>query len=146
MSLLTGSPAIGAGNVTLTPPLTLPTTDQRGLPRTAGGKLDIGAIQTQPPSIAFTTLGETTVAGQPTGAISIELQDPDGNPASNGIVTYSGNGTTADTTGSTNLTLVNVPAMQPVKLDRPSASTASINMPSRRTWPACSRTTTRTSR
>ncbi len=104
MSLLAGSPAIGAGNASAT---SLPTTDQRGLPRTAGGKLDIGAFQTQLPAIALNTLSQTTVAGQPTGAISIELQDPDGNPTSAGSVTYSANGTTADTTGSTNLTLVN---------------------------------------
>ena len=56
--------------------------------------------------MAFSTLSKTTLAGQPTGSISIELQDLDGNPASPGSVAYSANGTTADTTGASNLTLV----------------------------------------
>ena len=70
------------------------------------GSLDIGAFQTQPPALAFTTLGQTADAGQSTGPITIELQDLDGNPAPAGSVSYSGNGTTADTTGGSNLTLV----------------------------------------
>ncbi len=104
MSLLAGSPAIAAGNAAAP---NLPTIDQRGLPRTVGGSLDIGAFQTQAPTVAFTTLSETAVAGQRTGSIAIELQNQDGNPASFGSVTYSANGTTADTTGASNLTLVN---------------------------------------
>ena len=55
MALLAGSPAIGAGNATATNPAT----DQRGLPRVVNGSLDIGAFQTQPPALAFTTLGQT---------------------------------------------------------------------------------------
>ncbi|MGA2706193.1 MAG: choice-of-anchor Q domain-containing protein [Isosphaeraceae bacterium] len=102
LALLAGSPAIGAGNASATNPAT----DQRGLPRVVNGSLDIGAFQTQPPAIVFNSLGETTDAGQPTGPITIELQDPDGNPASAGSVGYSGNGTTADATGGNNLTLV----------------------------------------
>jgi hypothetical protein len=39
----TGSPAIGAGSVRLIPPGI--TTDQRGQPRTIGGKVDIGAVE-----------------------------------------------------------------------------------------------------
>ena len=101
MELLAGSPAIGAGNASATNP----TTDQRGLPRVVNGSLDIGAFQTQPSTLAFTTLGHTADAGQSTGPITIELQDPDGNPAS-AALSYSGNGTTADATGSSNLTLV----------------------------------------
>jgi uncharacterized membrane protein len=56
--------------------------------------------------LAFTTLGQTADAGQPTGSITVELEDLDGNPAPAGSVGYSGNGTTADTTGGANLTLV----------------------------------------
>ena len=102
LALLAGSPAIGAGNASAT----VPATDQRGLPRVVNGSLDIGAFQTQPPTLAFTTLGQTADAGQPTGSITVELEDPDGNPAPAGSVSYSGNGTTADTTGGSNLTLV----------------------------------------
>ena len=95
LALLAGSPAIGAGNASAT----VPATDQRGLPRVVNGSLDIGAFQTQPPTLAFTTLGQTADAGQPTGSITVELEDLDGNPAPAGSVGYSGNGTTADTTG-----------------------------------------------
>jgi hypothetical protein len=44
---LAGSPAIGAGSLTVLPNGL--TADQRGLPRTVGGALDIGAVQTQSP-------------------------------------------------------------------------------------------------
>ncbi|MGA2255400.1 MAG: choice-of-anchor Q domain-containing protein, partial [Thermoguttaceae bacterium] len=80
LALSTGSPAIAAGNASPTPPATLPVTDQRGLPRLTGGKLDIGAFQTQAPSVVFTMLGQTFLAGQP-ATISIELEDLGGNPA-----------------------------------------------------------------
>ncbi len=78
LALLSGSPAIGAGNASAA---NLPATDQRGLPRVVGGSLDIGAFQAQPPALVFTSLGETTDAGQPTGAITVALEDTDGNPA-----------------------------------------------------------------
>ncbi len=102
LALLTGSPAIGAGNAGATNP----STDQRGLPRMVNGSVNIGAFQTQPPAIVFNSLGETTDAGQSTGPITVALQDPDGNPVSAGTVSYSGNDTTADTTGDNNLTMV----------------------------------------
>jgi hypothetical protein len=50
MALMPGSPAIGAGDVSLVkdPPFPGPPfTDQRGLPRIVKGKVDIGAFQTQ---------------------------------------------------------------------------------------------------
>jgi predicted outer membrane repeat protein len=50
MALMPGSPAIGAGNVAIitNPPFPGPPfTDQRGLPRIASGKVDIGAFQSQ---------------------------------------------------------------------------------------------------
>jgi hypothetical protein len=46
LALLPGSPAIGAGT-SISPLGTIPTTDQRGLPRQ--GATDIGAFQVQPP-------------------------------------------------------------------------------------------------
>ncbi len=79
LALPAGSPAIGAGNASAN----LPATDQRGLPRTVGGSLDIGAFQTQPPSIVFTTLGQTAAAGQPE-TVGVQLLDLDGNPVSAG--------------------------------------------------------------
>jgi hypothetical protein len=44
--LLPGSPALGAGSVAKVPAFL--TTDQRGLPRIVGGKVDIGAVEVQP--------------------------------------------------------------------------------------------------
>jgi transglutaminase-like putative cysteine protease len=78
LALEIGSPTIAAGNPGAA---NLPATDQRGLPRLVGGKLDIGAFQTQSPALVFASLGETTDAGQPTGAITVALEDIDGNPA-----------------------------------------------------------------
>ena len=77
LPLLAGSSAIGAGNASGT----VATADQRGLPREVSGKLDMGAFQTQAPELVFTTLGQTVDAGQPTGTITVELEDLDGNPA-----------------------------------------------------------------
>ena len=70
MSLLAGSPAIGAGNAAAA---NLPATDQRSLPRVTGGKLDIGAFQTQPPPAAVQTLHSFTTAdgGSPTSALVV---------------------------------------------------------------------------
>ena len=79
MALLAGSPAIGAGNASAT----VPTTDQRGLPRTVNGSLDIGAFQSQAPALVFTTLGQTVDAGQ-AETVTVQLLDLDGNPASAG--------------------------------------------------------------
>jgi uncharacterized membrane protein len=104
MALQSGSLAIGAGNAGAA---NLPGTDERGLPRTVNGSLDIGAFQTQPPAVVFTSLGQTADAGQPMGPITVQLQDLDGNPAPVGNVSYSANGTTADASGTSNLTLVN---------------------------------------
>ena len=84
LALLAGSPAIGAGNASATNPAT----DQRGLPRVVNGSIDIGAFQTQPPALDFTTLGQTADAGQPM-TITLQLEALDGNPvaAGNGGVT-----------------------------------------------------------
>ncbi len=79
LALLAGSPAIGAGNAAATNPAT----DQRGLPRLVSGMIDIGAFQTQPPTLAFTTLGQTADAGQPI-TITLQLEDLDGNPVAAG--------------------------------------------------------------
>lgn len=55
MALLPGSPALTAGNPSPAAPFATPTTDQRGLPRTVGGKIDIGAYQTQSAPLTYST-------------------------------------------------------------------------------------------
>jgi hypothetical protein len=89
IALLAGSPAIGAGNVTLAvdPATNLPlATDQRGpgFPRRVYNLVDIGAYQLQPASPAAIQL---VVTEQPTGAITagasfdftVASEDPSGN-------------------------------------------------------------------
>ena len=53
---LPGSPVIGEGDPSLIPPGV--TTDQRGAPRTQGGKVDIGAVEAGPITITVTTLAD----------------------------------------------------------------------------------------
>src|SRR5206468_4155372 len=82
---LPGSPALGAGDPSLIP--SGMTTDQRGAPRTRGGKVDIGAFQSGPHQIIVTTLadeddgGPDPVLGAGTSlreAIAFANVDPDG--------------------------------------------------------------------
>ena len=83
MALLAGSPAIGAGSVAVAvgpdgEPLT---TDQRGLPRTTNGKVDIGAYEVQPKPVVNTTADEITPSD---GTLSLRealmLVNLDGDP------------------------------------------------------------------
>jgi predicted outer membrane repeat protein len=62
-ALLPDSPARGAGD-----PASAPVTDQRGLPRLAGGPVDIGAFQTQTDPFLVTTLSDP---GQVSGLLSL---------------------------------------------------------------------------
>jgi hypothetical protein len=62
-ALLPGSPALGAGD-----PASAPPTDQRGLPRLAGGPIDIGAFQSQAAPFLVTTLADP---GQQLGLLSL---------------------------------------------------------------------------
>jgi hypothetical protein len=57
MALLPGSPAIDAGNNSFVTP---GATDQRGLPRIAGGTVDIGAFEFQGPTTPAAPLSTTT--------------------------------------------------------------------------------------
>ena len=50
------SPVINAGDPAFTPP---PSTDERGLPRVAGGRIDMGAAEVQGSTIAFTTAAQS---------------------------------------------------------------------------------------
>src|SRR5262249_24413450 len=56
LPLLTGSPAIGAGNLALIP--FFDATDQRGAPRIKNGAVDIGAIESGPATIQVTTFAD----------------------------------------------------------------------------------------
>ena len=73
-----GSPAMGTGNLSeLYPGLT---TDERGYPRTTGGKLDLGAAQTNYTGIAFYTQPtDTTIDTDITPAPQVEVLETDGN-------------------------------------------------------------------
>ena len=66
LALLTGSAAIGTGSVTAATNLGL-TTDQRGLPRTNAGAIDIGAYQTQAAAITTTTVLTTSTSSANVG-------------------------------------------------------------------------------
>lgn len=75
---LPGSPAIGTGNLSeLYPGLT---TDERGYPRTTGGKLDLGAAQTNYTGIAFYTQPTDTVVNATIlPSPQVEVLETDGN-------------------------------------------------------------------
>lgn len=78
-ALLTGSPAIDAGDdAVLGPPASL-TTDQRGYPRKSGQHVDIGAYEVQavvftPPSLNIAHLGTIILLFWPTNATGYGLQ------------------------------------------------------------------------
>jgi hypothetical protein len=59
MSLTRSSPAFGAGDTNVAG---LPSTDQRGLPRTVGGRLDLGAFELQPLAAPAPPSGQTNFA------------------------------------------------------------------------------------
>ena len=66
------SPAINAGNIALLP--AGDTTDQRGVPRTKGGGVDIGAVEAGPAVIVVTTLADQndeTIEPALTSAVSL---------------------------------------------------------------------------
>ena len=75
---LPGSPAIGTGNLSeLYPGLTA---DERGYPRTTGGKLDLGAAQTNYTGIAFYTQPTNTLVNSTiTPSPQVEVLETDGN-------------------------------------------------------------------
>lgn len=73
IALLAGSPAIGKGK-----PASTAETDQRGQHRLAQGG-DIGAFQTQLPTLALVSLSQTFAAGTP-ATLTLELHDLNGMP------------------------------------------------------------------
>jgi hypothetical protein len=88
MALLPGSPAIGAGNVGLIPSGI--TTDQRGLPRTLHGKVDIGAFQSRGFSIVVSggTPQQAVVNNFFPSPLFVTVSSPSGDPIQGGLVTY----------------------------------------------------------
>jgi hypothetical protein len=84
------SPAVNAGDPAFAPP---PSTDQRGLPRIAGGRIDIGAVEINPGIIQLTTSAVSVSEGAATvtltatrtngsdGAVSVAYATSDGTAA-----------------------------------------------------------------
>jgi predicted outer membrane repeat protein len=77
MALLTGSPAIDAGDNT-----GAPDTDQRGFPRIVGGTIDIGALEVQPAGqpTHLTFQGPASVTAGTPFAITVTVLDDFGQP------------------------------------------------------------------
>lgn len=103
---LPGSPAIQAGVLTLLP--TELTTDERGFPRTTGGKLDVGAAQTNYTAVQFVQQPTATAINATINpAVTVEVLEtntnlaaPNNTDAVNGIsipLTFSGTGTLGGT-------------------------------------------------
>jgi hypothetical protein len=112
---LTGSPAIGAGSVALIPSGV--TTDQRGLPRTVDGKVDIGAVEVQgqgqgPTQVAFPGVAAGGVAGAVLSpAVTVDVENSAGavfaTDASNVTVAIASGPAGATLGGTTTVAAVN---------------------------------------
>ncbi len=89
VALLPGSPAIAAGSVTLIPAGI--TTDQRGLPRTVNGKVDIGAFQSRGFTITISAGSNQRVLVNTAFAspLFVTVSSPFGDPVQGGLVTFS---------------------------------------------------------
>ncbi len=88
IAVLPGSPAIAAGSVALIPAGI--TTDQRGLPRTFNGKVDIGAFQSRGFTIAVSggTNQQTFVNTVFPSPLLVLVSSPFGDPVLGGLVTF----------------------------------------------------------
>jgi parallel beta-helix repeat protein len=84
MAPLPGSPAIDAGSSSLIP--TGVTTDQRGLPRTAGTSVDIGACESRSPGVTshFQVTGPETAALGNSLSFTVTAVDQNLNPTGSG--------------------------------------------------------------
>jgi hypothetical protein len=99
-ALLTGSPAINAGDPNFTPP---PTTDQRGYARVYGGRIDVGSFEVQPTPTP-TPPSQVTISG----TVSY-CSNPVPGPVQNVVLTLTGSesGTTlTDSSGNYTLTVL----------------------------------------
>lgn len=75
--LASTSPALNAGNPAFAPP---PASDQRGQPRVAGGRIDLGAVELQPGALAFSA--ESSVVDETAGTLSITVTRTGGSEGS----------------------------------------------------------------
>jgi hypothetical protein len=69
------SPAVNAGNPAFAPP---PATDQRGLPRVAGGRVDIGSVELQPSTLQFAVAAQSFNETAGTVTLSVTRSGSDG--------------------------------------------------------------------
>ncbi len=123
------SPAVNAGDPAFVPP---PATDQRGLPRVTGGRLDMGAVELRTPgtielTMNIVSVGENagtvtitaTRTGGTDGAVSVTISSADGSAIAPGDYGAIPGGTTlnwADGDGapkSINVTIVDDPDPEP---------------------------------
>jgi hypothetical protein len=92
MALLPGSPAIAAGSVALalSPSGSSLTTDQRGVPRTFNGKVDIGAFQSRGFTIAVIegSNQQAVVNTAFPSPLVVIVSSPFGDPVQGGVVTF----------------------------------------------------------
>ncbi len=121
------SPAVNSGDPAFTPP---PATDQRGLARVVGGRIDMGAVEINPGTIQL-TFSSTSVAenagtvmvtatrtGGSDGAVSVTVNSADGSAVAPGdyaaVVASLLNWADGDTAPkSLNITIVNDTADEP---------------------------------
>ncbi len=136
---LTGSPLINAGNAAFAPP---PNTDQRGLARVSGGRIDIGAVETVATStlqFAVTTasIGETggTVSlnvarvGDTSVAVSVNYASANGT-ATAGADYTTANGTLNWAVGDAADKTITVPILDDALVEGPETFTLTLSGPS----------------
>jgi MYXO-CTERM domain-containing protein len=84
------SPAVNAGDPAFTPP---PSTDQRGLPRVAGGRIDIGAVEINAGTIQLTVSTVSVAEGAGTVTITATRTGGADGPVSVSYATANGTAT-----------------------------------------------------
>jgi uncharacterized repeat protein (TIGR01451 family) len=69
------SPVVDAGDPAFVPP---PATDQRGVPRVGGGRIDMGAVEFQPSSVQFSATTQSVSEGGGSATVSAVRTGSDG--------------------------------------------------------------------
>jgi len=82
------SPVVNAGDPAFTPP---PSTDQRGLPRVAGGRIDIGAVEINPGTVQLTV--SAVGVGEAAGTVTITATRTGGADGAISVAYATSNGT-----------------------------------------------------
>lgn len=96
------SPVLNAGDPAFAPP---PATDERGAPRVAGGRIDMGAVERQPSTVQFTTAAQSV--NENAGSVNVTVSRTGADGAIN--VNYA----TADGTAKGTLSGVGTPDYTP---------------------------------